>query len=285
MQTVKIITDSGCDLSPQMVEEAGLKILPFSIIFGDEVYKEYYELTPRKFYEKWNETGVIPKTSQVTPVVFEEAFKEALDEYETVIYAGLSETLSSTANSAKLAKQMVEEENPNADIVIIDSKTASFAYGIIMYKAGLMAKDGKTKDEIVAFINDMVEKMNVYFVINNLEYLKAGGRISSTKLMLGTFMDIKPLMKLEEGKLLQFEKIRGSKNVIRSLVENVKKEIENIEEYGIILAHSDCSERLPELKTALLGNEKPAEYYEFEIGSAIGTHAGPGVLGVFFWKK
>lgn len=285
MSKVKIFTDSGSDITKEMAKEADVTVLPFLISFGDETFKEFYEINQRQFYEKMKETGIIPKTAQITPNVFEEAFREALKEYDTVIYISLSSTLTSTLNSANIAKQVLESEQPGADIVLIDSKTVTLAYGLIAYKAGLMAKAGGERDEIIAFINDMIEKMNVYFVIDDLQYLQKGGRISSTKLMLGTLLDIRPLLKMQDGNLVQFEKIRGSKNVVKKLTQIAKRDIGDFRDYCIVFGHTDALEKMQELKAAMLeGENEPGEQYELEIGCSIGTHGGPGIVAVFFYK-
>lgn len=286
MSKIKFFTDSACDLPKNMVEEADITILPFLISFEDETLREYYDISPTEFYKKMEKTKIIPKTAQVTPAVFEEAFKDALKTYDTVIYISLSSTLTGTFASANIAKNAVLEENPDADIVLIDSKSATSGYGIIAYRAALMAKEGKSKEEITEYIEKMQNKMKIYFVIDDLSYLQKGGRISSTKLMMGTLLDIKPLLKLDEGQLVQFDKIRGKKNVNNKLCECALKDIETYENYSIVFGHTNCPEKLQEFKSLLLSKAKaPVFQMDTDVGCAIGAHGGPGIIAVFFWEE
>lgn len=285
MKKIKIFTDSPSDITKEMAEKFNITVLPLTVSFGDESYKEFYEITPKEFYEKMKQTKIVPKTSQIPPSVFEEAFREALKFYDTIIYISLSSTLSGTYQSAITAKNAILEDT-NADIEIIDSKTVTIAYGLVVLKAAELALNGGTKEEILKLINNMLSNCKIYFVLDTLEYLKKGGRISATKLMLGTLLDIKPVLDIKDGYLVQTDKIRGSKSVIPRLVEIIKSSSLNLKNYTIVFAHSDNYDKMKQLKDALLTElTPPKEVLEADIGCVIGSHGGPGILGVFIWNE
>lgn len=287
MNKIKLITDTGSDITRQVAEPLDLLVLPFGVNLDGKQYDEYNDLSIQQFYDLIRNTKSAPKTAQITPHGYYEVFQLCLQSYETVIYVSLSSTLSKTYESALMARNMILEENPDADLVVIDSKSATFAYGVPVILTAQKIQSGASRDAVVAFLENILKKIDIFFSFDTLTYMKAGGRISSTKLMLGTLLDIKPILHIEDGMLVQFDKVRGSKNVIPKLVQVISEKTQgNLDDYTFLFLHSDNKEKAKELRAAFYeGQEIPEGADIAEIGPIIGSHGGPGILAIVFFKK
>lgn len=278
MARIKIITDSTADIPKNVAEELDITVVPLTVHFGDESYKDWYDLSSTDFFEKLKESPVMPTTSQITPVTFEEVFRDVLKDYDTIIYIALSSKASGTYQSALIAKDMIE----GADIEVIDSMTFSYGYGMIVVEAAKMVKEGKNKSEIVKKVKDMLDKLDTYFIVDTLEYLQKGGRINMATAVVGTVLNIKPLLGVKDGLVVPVDKIRGNKNIIPKMVKLIKNKGYNLSDKVVGLAHGAMPERLEELKQAIRQEFNPKGFTVSEVGCVIGTHAGPGIIGVFF---
>lgn len=283
MKTV-IMTDSCCDLSYDYIEENNIHIIPFTYhIDGKDFIDDFGKsLGYKDFYNRVRK-GSIPTTSQITTYTFEENFRKFTSEGYSVIYIGFSSALSSTFNNAIMARNILLEENPLLDITIIDSKGASVGQGAIIFYASEMVKQGKPKEEIINWIENNKLKVNHWFVVDSLEHLKRGGRISSASAAVGTLLDIKPLLSVDEdGKLRVVKKIRGRKKSIKTLLEILRNNIIDPEEQMIFINHGDCLNEAEYLKGLLLSELKVKDVMLNYVGPIIGTHTGPGMLCMVF---
>jgi DegV family protein with EDD domain len=282
MKTV-LITDSSCDLSYDYLCNNDIKVIPFPYSLNGEDYIDDFgkSISYEDFYNKLR-NGAIPSTSQISTYIFEQEFKKYVAEGYGVIYIGFSSALSQTFNNSIIARNMILEEFPSADISVIDSKGASVGLGAIVFYANNMLKQGKSKDEVVDWIENNKLKSNHWFIIDSLEHIKRGGRISATTAAVGTILDVKPLLNVDnEGKLQVIKKIRGRKKAIRELIDEIK-EIKNPEEQTIFINHGDCLQDAEYLKELVLEEVKVKDVMVNYVGPIIGSHTGPGMLCLVF---
>jgi len=283
MDTVLLI-DSCADLPRSYVEKSGLPFISLVCNFKGKEYKDDFgnSLSYKEFYAAVR-NGEMPSTSQVNVYVYTEIFKKYAMEGKPIIYLGFSSALSGSLNSAKLAKDMVCEEIPDVDITVIDSKSASLGEGLLAYYANEMLRSGASKDEIVSWLESNKLKMNHWFTVDDLGHLKRGGRVSGTAAFVGTLLDIKPIMQVDdEGKLVPVSKVKGRKKSIKTLFEMLQENIVSPEEQVIAISHGDCLQDAEYLKEMIKKEYKVKDVIINEVGPVIGSHSGPGTLALFF---
>lgn len=285
--SIVIITDSCSDLPLSFITENNICALSLTCHFkGMEIPDDFGKsLNYKEFYEEVR-AGEMPSTSQINVYTFVEEFKKHIQEGKSIIYIGFSSALSGTFNSAAIARQQLIEEFPDADITVIDSKSASLGEGLIVYYAVDMMKKGKSKEEIVNWIEENKLNVNHWFTVDDLGHLKRGGRISGASAAIGTLLDIKPILQVDnEGRLIPAAKVKGRKKAISTLRDKLLESIVNPEEQVIAISHGDCIEEAETLKAAILEKCKVKDVLMNNIGPVIGSHAGPGTISLFFIGK
>lgn len=283
MNTV-IFTDSCCDLPLNFIKDNNIELISLRVKYESEEFPDDLgqSIKYKDFYEKIK-SGVIATTSQANAFYFEEEFRKQVKLNKSIIYIGFSSALSGCVNSARIAKEIIEEELPQADITIIDSKSASLGLGLLVYKAAEMIKEEKSKEEIVKWIEENKLKVNHWFTVDDLNHLKRGGRISSTVAIVGTMLNIKPIMHVnKEGKLIPVTKVKGRKKSIKDLFERLKCNIVNPKEQTIFISHGDCLQEAEILKNLILSEYEVKNCIINYIGPVIGSHSGPGTIALFF---
>ncbi len=283
MDTVLLI-DSCTDLPRSYVEKNEIPFVSLVCNFKGQEYKDDFgkTLSYKEFYSAVR-NGEMPSTSQVNVYVYTEIFRKYAEEGKSVIYLGFSSALSGSLNSALLAKDLVCEEIENADITVIDSKSASLGEGLLAYYANEMLKAGASKDEVVSWLETNKLRMNHWFTVDDLGHLKRGGRLSGAAAFVGTLLDIKPILQVDnEGRLVPVSKIKGRKKSIKTLFEMLQENIESPEEQVIAISHGDCIEDVEYLKEMIQKEYKVKDVIINEVGPVIGSHAGPGTIALFF---
>jgi len=282
-----LVIDSGCDLPIEYIEQNN--IIPVGLICnfkGEAIEDDFGKNFIRKdFYDALRQ-GEMPTTSQINSQRYEEIFSKYAKEKKSIIYIAMSSALSGTINSANLARETVLEEFSDADISIIDSKCASLGEGLLVYYAYEMLKKGDSKEEIVTWLEENKLKINHWFTVNDLNHLKRGGRISSSAATVGTLLNIKPVLFMDnEGRLTTFSKSRGRKKAISTLVEKFKERSDPNVMQVIGIGHGDCIEDALMLEALARENGNVKEVILNYVGTAIGAHTGPEILGLYFIAK
>lgn len=279
---IKIITDSGSDISQEEGKILDITIIPFKTYFNEEEYLDGITLSHRQFYEKLIEEDTLPKTSQITPFEFEEIFKEATKDGDEVIYISISKKLSGTYQSACIASLEFD-----GLVRVVDSENACAGEQILVKLACDLRKQGYTIDEMEEKLNEMKKQIKLLALVDTLEYLKKGGRISSTTAFIGNLLSIKPVIEIKDGEVGVAGKARGSKNGNNILRELVTKSGGIDFDLPFCIVYSGLSDEL--LKKYI---EDSKDLYEgiknlqiSTIGCTIGTHVGPGAIGVGFFAK
>lgn len=281
---VRIMADKSADIPLEFVKEHDLKILPFYINIGDESIFADAEYGAEEFYNLLKTAKENPKTSQCTPDFVEDMFRELGKDGEPVVYVSIPANASGAYNTANMmAQKLIEEEN--MDITVIDSKTFSMGIGVPVMEAVIMAENGATKEEIVSFLTETFERDSVYFVVDDLVYLKKGGRIKASTAVIGEILDIKPVLTNNDGMVEVYQKVRGGKKALSKLVEEAETKMDSPSEGEIYLLSADADEKAELLKKMLEKKVMPKEIKRYPVGPVITTHAGLGVVGIYFKHK
>ncbi|KGX87764.1 DegV family protein [Pontibacillus litoralis] len=281
---VQIIADSACDLPNSIIEQYGIKRVPITVHLNDTDYLDAETIDPKQVYDAMRD-GKAPKTSQVSPQTFKDLFEAYAQAGQSCIYLAFSSELSGTYQTAKMMQQEVLEQYPDFNLHIMDTHCASLGYGLVVLEAAKMAQSNHSLDtilEVATYYKDHVEHI---FTVDDLEYLKRGGRVSKTAAFVGTMLKIKPLLHVEDGKLIPLEKIRGSKKVLNRMVDIMKERGEDFSQQTIAISHGDDVKRAEQLSTIIQNTFQPKEIIIHTIGSAIGAHSGPGTIALFFLNK
>ncbi|MFA6939832.1 MAG: DegV family protein [Clostridiaceae bacterium] len=284
MEKYTIVTDSCCDMPYSYIKENNIPFVSLTMRFNDKEYKDDFKISmdADTFYN-YLKDGVMPATSQANVNDFYNMFSTALKGSEKVLYIGVSSGLSGTVNSATLAKKMIEENGENK-IYIVDTLTASLGQGLLLIKALNMQKEGKSIEEVYEYLLNERFKLNTYITVDDLKHLKNGGRISGAAAAIGIVLHIKPVMTLnDEGRILPCLKIKGRKKVMSKLKEIVADRIKDKE--IIAICHAQCLDEAEKLKSKLIEELGIKEVLINEIGPVVGTHGGPGAMGIFFIGK
>ena len=282
LSKIKIITDSVSDLPSDLVSKWDIEVVPLSINFQEETYKDGIDITNEVFYKKLRECTTLPTTSQVNTIEFLDVYKKFYDEYDHFIVITISSELSGTYQSAVSAG---EDQELKDKVTVIDSKGITLGQGLIVLEAARMAKRGEEKDAIIKRINNMIKKIEYILVVDTLEYLKKGGRLSATKAFVGQTLKIKPVLTMQDGKLIQSSKIRGRKKVISWIIKQIEKSGVDLSTRTIGINHTDSKEFACQLKEKIQKKFTPKEIVFGDVGATVGTHAGPGAVAVYFEKN
>ncbi|MGM0874584.1 MAG: DegV family protein [Bacillota bacterium] len=278
---VQIIADSACDLPIDFFEEHSISFLPLNVEMNGDQFQDQKDIKPKQLYDAMRE-GVVVKTSQASPLVLMELFTDLAKKEIPSLYVALSSELSGTYQTAMMIRNEVLEDFPSFELAIIDSKSVSLGHGLAVKYASDLAKIGKPLNEVEAAVKSYCLKMEHIVTVDNLEYLARGGRISKASAFVGGLLNIKPLLHIEDGKLIPIEKIRGRKKVFRRILEIMKERGVNLQNQTIAISHGDDEEAANEMKAMIEEAFSPKEIYINFVGAAVGAHAGPGTLAVFF---
>lgn len=280
------ITDASCDLSERLVKEIGVRVIPMEFEIEGNYYLHYPDCRMMKLDEFYGyiRDGVVPKTTQINIDGFKRYFEAYLKAGKDILYTGIPTGLSGTFNTCKIAAEELKEKYPKRKIVLIDSCCDSAGLGYLVYLAGKKYAGGADLEELANYINVIKRKIGHWFVVDDLEMLKKGGRISSMAATFGKALQIKPLISVDEtGKLVNVGKIRGARNVIPALVEKFKRDGRDMKKETVFVAHADNPEGAKELKKAVKSLCKNVEICE--IGPVIGSHVGTGMLALVFFGE
>ena len=278
---VRIVTDSTTDLPKEI--RSKVTVVPLVISFSGEQYVDGLDISKYEFYEKLIESTELPTTSQVTPYEFEEVFRKVLEEGDTAVCLTVSSKLSGTYQSAVIANDEVDNK-----IELVDSLNVTLGENILVRRAVELRDEGKTAKEIAEIINEEKSKVKLIALLDTLEYLKKGGRVSATAAFAGSVLSIKPVVGIVDGLIEVLGKARGSKNGNNKLMEQIEKvggvDFTKPFSLGFTGLNDDLLQKYIHDSVHLYEGQV-SEFPITTIGTSIGTHAGPGAIGVAFFAK
>jgi DegV family protein with EDD domain len=278
MSKVCIITDSTAYIPEDLVQKYKIHVAPQVLIWGDETFRDGVDIMPAEFYARLENSKIIPSTSQVTPGTFQEMFAELLDQDCQILAVLLSPSLSGTVASAMQARGMFS----NADIEIVESNSTAMALGFQALVAAKAALEGCTLDECKALAEKACQHSGVVFAVDTLEFLHRGGRIGGGTRFLGTALSIKPILEVKNGHIEGIEKVRTRKKSLTRLLELTEERIAGRKPIHLAVLHANAEDEAKDLIDQCSKRFDASELFLTEVSPVIGTHAGPGTVGLAF---
>ena len=277
---VRIVTDSTCDLPGELLQQWEVSVLHLEVRFGNEVYRDGINLSVSEFYEKLAASEELPTTSQITPDEFEAVFRPYTDRGDDIVGVFLSSELSGTCQSAFLAREDVCPDR----IFVVDSRSVTFGLGLLVWEAVRLRDEGIPAAEIARILEEKKRRMRVWGLVDTLEYLEKGGRISPTSAKIGSFLGIKPIIAFIDGRVEAVGKARSRKTGFLWIGERIDK-------YGpepgglVTFGHSNSPEALQECMSFLSDRVDTAKALPCNMGCTVGTHVGPGAVGIAYFER
>lgn len=278
MKKVAIITDSSAYLPQNIVDDLGLHVVPLTLHWDGESYRDGEDIRAEGFYDRLAVSDTIPTTSQVTVVEFSTLFQQLLDQDMAVLAMLISSGISGTVESALQA----QAEFKDAPVAVIDSQLVSMALGFMVMRVARAAQQGASLEECQALAADTFPKIGVYFTVDTLKYLHKGGRINSAKRLMGSALNIKPMMEIREGKIELVESIISRKKAMRRMLELVEADVDGREGVRIATFHAAAEEDCADLMEMAIDRFHPVETVTTYVSPVIGTHTGPGTLSMAY---
>lgn len=286
MRDYTIVTDSGCDLSHEMVEKLGVKVVPMGLLIDGKDYKhysDYRELSLEDFQSKIK-AGHIGKTSCINMMDAMNIMREIIETGKDVLYISFSSGMSGSYQAACLAAREISEEYPEANVEVIDTFAGCVGLGMLTYLAAKRKKMGESMAQVAEYIKEIRLKINHFFMVEDLGYIQKTGRISTISAIMGTALGIRPIFKLDnDGKVALVEKIRGRKTGVRNLIEKAKTRCSKPDTFFV--AHMDAEEDANTVANQLREEHPDAEVIVAPVGPILGNNTGPGALAVIFYGE
>ena len=278
---IRILSDSTCDLSQELIEKYNVTVLPLHINLGEEAYLDGETITPDEIYKWSDEHNETPKTAAISIGEAMDAFQPIIDAGDEIIVFSISDSMSATRRVMQLAAEEMEAEDK---IHVIDSANLSTGVGLQVIEAAIMVQEGKSADEIEAAIADITPRVRASFVVDTLTYLHRGGRCSSVAALAGGMLRLHPRIAVADGKMDAGKKYRGKINrVIMEYVTDMKDDLLAAEKERVFITHSGCDEEtIAQVRAYLEGLNVFEEILVTRAGSVVSSHCGPGTLGVLF---
>ena len=272
--TIRIVTDSSCDLPTDLVQQYGITVLPCYVVVDDQTFKDGLEIQADEFYRRLQADGRTPTTAQPTPSDFHEVYSDLIDQGDQIISIHVSSKLSGTLNSAEQAKTSLDDSSA---VEIIDSHLASIPLGLVVLDAAVLASEEQDLHVVAAKIRQTLGLHHGLFALDTLEYLHKGGRIGKARAFMGSVLHVKPILRLQNGEAYPVERPRTRERAMRRLVQ-LTQELAPVKRLAVI--HSTDANRMAELKQSLTGILPVDQIIESRFGSTLGTYIGPDALGV-----
>ena len=283
MRDYVIFVDSACDISCDLLKEWGVRFCTLSLVFsGDNKEYQDNEIPYGEFYDKMR-NGALPKTSAANMGKFCDAFEGIVKEGYDILYLAFSSGLSATCNFAREAAEEIMSQYEGSKITVVDSLCASAGYGLLVKLLVNKKNEGMSMDELASYAENTKMHITHWFTVDDLKYLKAGGRISATTALLGGMLNIKPVMKVDEnGKLISVSKVRGRKSALKEIADIYAKTAIDKKDGIVFISHGDCIDDVNLLADMIKENSGVDVELITNIGPVIGSHSGPGTLALFF---
>ena len=269
---VRIVTDSTADLAPEQQRAAGITVVPLNVHFGDEVFRDHVDLSADEFFRRLKASSQLPRTSQPSVGAFEEAYRKLLGGGDEIVSVHLSSKVSGTYNSALMAAQSVGD----GKIDVVDSLSTSMALGFMALEGAKLAKAGRDRQAVAECLHGLVPKARVICVVDTLTYLERGGRIGKARALLGSLLNVKPILQLKDGEVVPVGRARGRPQSLSRLVELLQRD-GKVSQLAIM--HGAARTDAEQLRERVASSYPGVDIQLTEIGAVLGTHTGPGVIG------
>lgn len=277
--TVRIVTDSTCDLPAHVVERLGITVVPLTVFFGDEALLDGVEIDSQTFYERLKSSGTLPRSSQPSVDLFQETYERLSADGSEIVSIHLSSKMSGTLNAASVAREVVKA---SAHVDLIDSYQVSLGLGVIVMEAALAAQSGKSLAEVVGATRRAMDSTGVYLLVDTLEFLRRGGRIGRASSLLGSILSIKPILHVEDGEVAPVERVRTKAKAVERIFQLALKHPRS---KTLFVAYGGDSAQAELLMERLRPALPHTEILLAEFGPVVGVHTGPGSLGIAYVER
>ncbi|MBR4231744.1 MAG: DegV family protein [Oscillospiraceae bacterium] len=285
MSDFSIVADSACDLTPEILKEFDIRIVPLNARIGDEEYVDYPDergIAPDALCEKLR-SGLPAQTSAPSLDLFTETFEEILKEGRDILYIGFASTLSATFSTGAAAAAMLAERYPDRRIITIDSYSASLGIGLLIYLTAVRKREGAGLEETAKYVEDMKFRINHWFTVADLKYLRRGGRLSYAKATIGIALHIKPVLHMDDdGHLTPVSKVRGRARSLETISDKVAAMAVEPEKQTVFICQCGCADEAAEVAARIKETAGVRNVIIGPIGPVISSHTGPGTMGIFF---
>jgi len=275
---VAVVTDGACSMTPAQALPYGVYVAPVYVTFGDKTYQAGVDLESSEFYRLLSASKRLPTTAQPTAADFLKLYDKLAEEADEILTIVISHHMSATLQSAETAKAQFTK----APVHIIDSESVSLGLGMMAIAAAQAAAAGHDSQAVIRLVENIKQRINVYFTVNTLEYLYKGGRIGGATALLGSVLDIKPVLYISNGRIEPFERQRTRKRSIARLLEILEEKVGDGAAHIAVL-HGNIPDEAHDLEQQIRGKFNCVELITSEMGPVIGVHAGPGTLGLVFY--
>ena len=272
--TIRIVTDSSCDLPSDLIQQHGITVLPCYVVVDDQTFKDGVEIQADDFYHRLQAEGRTPTTAQPTPSDFQQVYSDLVGQGHQIISIHVSGKVSGTLNSAEQAKASLDD---GSGVEIIDSQLASIALGLVVLDAAIVASEGGDVHEVAAKVRETLGQHHCLFALDTLEYLQKGGRIGKARAFMGSVLHVKPILRMQDGEAHPVERPRNQERAMRRLLE-LAQELAPVRRLAVI--YSTDPERMAELKQSLSGLLPADQIIETRFGATLGTYFGPDAVGL-----
>lgn len=283
----KLFCDSNCELWYKTVEELGLEVIKMPYTLNDKEY--FYDMGEHTDFEgffKAMREGAVPKTSALNEYAYTEYFEPVLAEGYDIFYITFSHAMSATFNAMNSAIAALKEKYPDREVRTVDTKTISLGAGFIVYYAALKYKEGASMDELEAYVNELVPHTATYFAVEDLTYLYRGGRVSGVSKVFGNLLGIKPILCFnDEGKIINVDKQKGFKKAMAALRGYMREKASELNKYKVFVLQADCKDACNGFVADIKAEFPEADVVVQPVGPVIGSHCGPGTIGLIFHAK
>ncbi|MEP7214688.1 MAG: DegV family protein [Anaerolineaceae bacterium] len=277
--TVRIVTDSTCDLPADIVERLGITVVPLTVFFGEEALLDGVEIDSQTFYERLRGHGPLPRSSQPSVDLFQEAYERLSADGSEIVSIHLSSKMSGTLNAASVAREVVKD---STHVDLIDSYQVSLGLGLIVMEAALAAQAGKSLEEVVSATRRAMDRTGVFLVVDTLEFLRRGGRIGRASSLVGSLLSIKPILHVEDGEVAPIERVRTRARAIERIFQLAS---ERPRSKTLFVAYGGDSAQAELLIERLRPALPHTEILIAEFGPVVGVHTGPGCLGIAYLER
>jgi DegV family protein with EDD domain len=278
MSKIAVVTDSTAYLPPELVEQYGIRVIPLELIWGDETFLDGIAIDPPTFYERLSHCQDIPTTTQPSAGAFTDFFTDVAHDADGIVGVFISSELSGTIASALVARDSL----PDLNIEVIDSRSTSMGLGFMVLAPARAAAEGKSLAKVAATAREIVPCMDVVFVVETLKYLHKGGRIGGASHLLGSALNIKPLLYLNDGRIEALERVRTKRKAVARMLDVMAERAGDKPVYAAVI-HANAPEEGARLQEQVSKRFSHVELYQSELSPVIGTHVGPGTVGVAFY--
>ncbi len=278
MKKVAIVTDSSPYLPAELIEQHNIEVVPLNVIWDEDCYLDGVDITPEEFYQRLENARVMPSTSQPSVADFETKFRSLVEAGYDILAILISEDLSGTVSSAVQAKKLL----PEANIEIVNSRSLAMALGFQVLAAAQAANQGSSLEKCKQIAEQARENTGVVFVVDTLEFLHRGGRIGGAKRFVGTLLDIKPVLAIDDGVVVSVDQVRTQKKALERIVDIIEERVNGHTQVRLATLHADNSQTAQQILEKAVDRIRPVETVFSEVSPVIGTHAGPGAVGLAY---